>query len=58
MIGSWPLGSFRPLLLLRAMEAAITLGASAIVRRLGIGRASVYRALARQAGAAESGPRP
>ena len=34
------------------------LGASAIARRLGIGRASVYRALARQASVAGSGTRP
>src|ERR1700752_2524732 len=34
------------------------IGASAIARRLGIGRASVYRALARQANEAGSGTRP
>jgi DNA invertase Pin-like site-specific DNA recombinase len=43
---------------IQRLRAEEHLGASAIARRLGIGRASVYRALARQAGDAGSGTRP
>jgi DNA invertase Pin-like site-specific DNA recombinase len=43
---------------IRRLHREEHLGASAIARRLGIGRASVYRALARQASVAGSGTRP
>ena len=43
---------------IRRLHREEHLGASAIARRLGIGRASVYRALARQANEAGSGTTP
>src|SRR6201988_3657182 len=43
---------------IRRLHREEHIGASAIARRLGIGRASVYRALARQANEAGSGTRP
>src|SRR5262245_28819083 len=43
---------------IRRLHCEEHLGASAIARRLGIGRASVYRALARQASQARSGTTP
>jgi DNA invertase Pin-like site-specific DNA recombinase len=43
---------------IRRLHREEHLGASAIARQLGIGRASVYRALARQASEAGSGTRP